>query len=274
MEAVAAIIVTHNSEAVIHECVDRLLLQTGVTLSIIIVDSGSLCSKYLDKYTDNVRVTLYRTSNIGFSAANNIGFTLCPLETKFVAFINPDLFVQPQTLEHAILRLQQMPQVACLTAKLLLYVIERNLPTGRIDSTGIFRKFYGRWYDRGLGQQDAGQYDHSAFLPAACGGFLVCRREALLEAALPEGGIFDPDFFLYKEDIELSLRLRKHGWGIFYDPRLVVYHCRGWSKKRADIAYSLREMSARNEIVLYQKHPSVYVVWAVFKWLLVRVFKI
>jgi GT2 family glycosyltransferase len=87
--------------------------------------------------------------------------------------------------------------------------------------------------------------------------------------ALP-GPVFDPDFFLYKEDIELSLRMRKAGWQLLYDPRLLAYHGRGWNKKRGEMAVKLRCMAAANEILLYKKHPSPYMLWAWMKYLLVR----
>ncbi|MCI5122334.1 MAG: hypothetical protein D3908_14330, partial [Candidatus Electrothrix sp. AUS4] len=86
--------------------------------------------------------------------------------------------------------------------------------------------------------------------------------------------VFDPDFFLYKEDIELSLRIRNLGRRIVYHPAIKVYHCRGWQKDRQNISYQQRLIAAKSEVLLYRKHPSVYILWALLKYGLVRWLKI
>jgi GT2 family glycosyltransferase len=75
---------------------------------------------------------------------------------------------------------------------------------------------------------------------------------------------------MYKEDIELGMRLRKLGFSIMYDSSLVAYHCRGWQATRKKMAPALRLHAARNEVLLYRKHPSPYMLWALGKYLLVR----
>ncbi|MCI5146265.1 MAG: hypothetical protein D3923_12225 [Candidatus Electrothrix sp. AR3] len=114
-------------------------------------------------------------------------------------------------------------------------------------------------------------------VPAVCGAFLFCRKTMLEQLALIQHNdsvVFDPDFFLYKEDIELCLRVRKSGWRITYLPEVVVYHCRGWQKKRQQIPHQLRLTAATSELLLYKKHPSPYIFWALAKYLLVRWLKV
>jgi GT2 family glycosyltransferase len=97
---------------------------------------------------------------------------------------------------------------------------------------------------------------------------MACRLEAL--PAVATGQVFDEDFFLYKEDIELSLRLRKNGWKLLYEPKVRAFHCRGWGGRRREVPLALRLAAARSEVLLYRKHPSPYMLWAVGKYLLVR----
>lgn len=107
--------------------------------------------------------------------------------------------------------------------------------------------------------------------------FLFCRQAVLAQLTLEQSdctAVFEPDFFLYKEDIELCLRIRKLGWRIVYHPEIKGYHCRGWQKNRQRIPYQQRLTAARSELILYKKHPSFYICWAVFKYLLVRWLKI
>ncbi len=267
MQEVSAIIVSHNSDRVLPRCLDALAQQTVVVREIIIVDCGSDDRNNLLFLGTREGFAIIETSNIGFSRANNLGMEFVSPQTDFVIFLNPDTFLAPDFVETALEICLKNPQAGMVSGKLGGYDLGQNKATGRLDSTGIFRKWYGRWFDRGQREQDRGQYETPALVPALCGALLFCRMTAL--QALP-GPVFDPDFFLYKEDIELSLRMRKAGWQLLYHPRLLAYHGRGWNKKRGTIPVGLRCMAAANEILLYKKHPSPYMIWAWLKYLLVR----
>lgn len=268
---VYVVIVTHNSSEVLDICLAHLEKQTVPIKAVAIVDSGSSDSRYLDNVVQLGETHTIKTENVGFSQANNIGFKqIVKGREGMVVFLNPDTFLPTEFLAQAITVLNENPDAAMVSGKLLGYDPKDVKPTGLIDSTGIFRHWYGRWYDRGHGQKDHGQYDLITSPPALCGALMCCRLQALLPF---QGEVFDPDFFLYKEDIELCLRLRATGWGLLYDPRLIAYHCRGWARNRRRVDYSLRLMAARNEVLLYRKHPGSMILWALLKLFLVRVFR-
>lgn len=270
---VAAIIVTHDSDPVLEKCLSTIHRQAALERAII-VDSGSSSIGYLQKLERQYPMVVSFEKNIGFARANNLGFEQCPQDVDYVAFVNPDAFLTDDVFQKAIQICAQQPGIGCLTGKLLKYDTERGCPTDIFDSTGIFRKWYGRWVDRGQGEIDAGQYRQAEELPAACGAFWFCRMKVLKEVLAESGYLFDPDFFMYKEDIDLSLRIRKLGWQIIYHPSITVYHCRGWQTKRSAMSYKARLLSAENEVLLYKKHPSVYMIWALLKYALVRFIRI
>lgn len=99
---------------------------------------------------------------------------------------------------------------------------------------------------------------------------MLCRKKALDEVLLQGGAIFDPSFYMYKEDIDLSLRLRRKGWSLMYVPSLVAYHCRGWKKERKDVPKAYRLLSARNEMRLYARSGSPYVIYSALKYAAVK----
>ncbi|AGF79019.1 putative glycosyltransferase [Desulfocapsa sulfexigens DSM 10523] len=268
---VAAIVVSHNSKATLERCIAALEAQDHCLESIILVDSGSSDKEYLDAFKRRKSVRLLLADNIGFSRANNLGYESLSPDADFVLFVNPDLFLPPDSIATALPLFEEKPLIAMLSGKLLGYDIEHDRPSGRIDSTGIQRKWYGRWFDRGQGQCDNGQYDEPEEMDALCGALLLCRNAAL--QSLP-GPVFDPVFFLYKEDIELSLRLRKLGWKLLYTPVLCAYHCRGWKGERQKMSYALRVTAVKSELLLYKKHPSPYVLFALLKYVLVTVFRL
>ena len=264
---VSIIIVTHNSQSFLPHCLEAIERQSVAPRQIIIVDSGSDDRSYLNEPSGRKNVTLLSLSNIGFAAANNRGLERLDAECAYVLFINPDTFLLPSVIEKSVQILETRPDAAILTGLLEGYDHGRRRSTGKVDSTGIFRTWYGRWHDRGQGEDIGRIHQRSEAVPAVCGAFMFCRFSALA-SELP--ALFDESFFLYKEDIELCLRLSGKGWKMLYTPEIKAYHCRGWNLERRLVPRSARIVSARNEIRLYQKHPSVYMIWAWLKYVLVR----
>ncbi len=267
---VAAIVVSHNSESTLERCLQDLTTQDYPLDSIVLVDSGSFDQAFISDLQDKYPIESLLSENIGFSRANNLAYERIQTDIDFVLFVNPDLFLPPGFVTEA-LRICDDPSIGILSGKLLGYDLKQDKPSGRLDSTGIMRKWYGRWYDRGQGEPDRKQYEDPESMPALCGALLFCRNKALQSFV---EAVFDPDFFLYKEDIELSLRMRKFGWKLLYHPLLIAYHCRGWQNDRSEMSYELRELAAKSELLLYKKHPSPYMIWAAFKYLLVKVFRL
>ena len=268
--APAVIIVTHNSQACLEQCLQSLAAQTEWVGPVMVVDSGSDDTTYLHRLQQHHPFELILQENIGFSQANNLGAQHLNGEADHILFLNPDCFLLPDTLATALQISRQTPEAAIVSGKLLGYDLIEKRASGRIDSTGIERKLYGRWVDRGQGEKDRGQYDSPEEMAALCGALLLCKKAALDSLGTE---VFDPDFFLYKEDIELSLRLRKKGWKLLYHPDIIAHHCRGWQGEREQMSFELRKTAARSEILLYRKHPSPYMLWALCKYLLVAVFR-
>lgn len=270
-QAVAAIIVTHNSVSCLEQCLQGLVDQSEKLTEIVVVDSGSDDISYLAPLREKYSFQLILKNNIGFSRANNEGVSALCGDHEYILFLNPDVFLPDTFIKSALIVSKNNPQAGVVSGRLLGYDIEENKANGRIDSTGVYRKIYGRWVDRGHGEIDKGQYNAPEEMSALCGALLFCRNDALHSLNAP---VFDPDFFLYKEDIELCIRLRKKGWKLLYHPDLIAYHCRGWQGERGSMSYFLRKTAIQSEMLLYRKHPSPYIAWVVFKYFLVTVLRI
>lgn len=284
MAAVHIIIVSHNSTEVLPRCLAAVSNQLRQAASCIVVDSGSdfpeahreICRR------SGVVTEFLAGENRGFAAANNRGFArLLGLpgllevnddREEFVLFLNPDAFLQKDNLEKICSLFARFPEAGAIGGTLLGYDQQQDRPSGLVDSTGIFRRWYGRWYDRGQGEKEQPRHGCEQ-VPALCGAMMACRLAALRQGA-ETGEVFDERFFLYKEDIELGFRLRHHGWQLYYCPELRAFHCRGWARQRRAMAYRLRLMAAENELRLYRKYPSPYILWAFLKYLLVRIVRV
>lgn len=275
----SVIIVTNNSEKHIHKALQCLNEQTVLAHQIIIVDTGSKDLSYLTEYhgIDSTQV-IVADPGIGFCRGNNIGMNYVSAESKYVFFLNPDAFLTPPFLEKAIQFMEQPANSSCgaLTGTTLGYDIAQDKATGKYDTTGVFRKWYGKWYDRAQGDiQEASLYQNEQTLPAICGAVYFCRKKALEDVKLRKNEVFDSTFYMYKEDIDLSLRLRKKGWNLKFLPDLVCYHCRGWNRNRKKMPRDLRIYSARNELKVQVKGGApIPILYSLLKYASVKILDI
>src|SRR5262249_49586188 len=76
------------------------------------------------------------------------------------------------------------------------------------------------WEARQLPHEHPKDYDPVTGETAWCSGACVLLRRAAFDAV----GGFDPAYFLYGEDVDLSWRLRAAGWRLRYVPRATVRH--------------------------------------------------
>ena len=271
--SIAAIIVSHNSQDVLPHCLAALARQSQPPTVISIADSGSTDGGYLRELAAVYPIKLAFAGNIGFARANNLAVREVPANTEMVVFLNPDTILPPDYLAKALAILRARPEAAVVAGILEGYDFtsgnaggNATNANGRYDSTGVFRAWYGRWYDRDQGRLLTEVKRPATLVPALCGALLCCRWQAL-RPFWPD--IFAPEFFLYKEDIELCLRLRLAGLKILFTPELHAYHGRGW-QKRAAMPRALRLAAAKSEILLYRRHPSPYMLFALVKYALVR----
>lgn len=95
-----------------------------------------------------------------------------------------------------------------------------------VNSAGgaLFAGWFGG--DRGFLEPDIGQYEEPADVFSWCGGATLLRADYLREV-----GLFDPTYFLYYEDFDLSWRGRSAGWTYRYQPSATVFHEHAYSSK-------------------------------------------
>ena len=258
--SVAAVLVTYDGGTRIERAVDALLAGTRPPDRTIVVDNASQDPETLaalDRLEARVEVVRLPT-NTGFCAANNLGVrTAADAGVDVVLLCNPDAYATPGFLAAAVDHLVAHPGVGAV-GPVLLGADAGGRPDGRIDSAGIAQTWYGRFVDVGQGRPAAELARHLGpadaegarrDVVALCAAAVVVRVRALRDL---EGGPapFDERFFMYKEDVDLGLRLRRAGWASVLRPDLVVHHERGrpgrvGARRRADRAAKRR--SLRNE---------------------------
>lgn len=197
---------------------------------LVVVDNGSAdaTAERLGKRFPDVRLVALR-ANQG-AAARNAGVR--STDTPYVAFCDDDTFWAPGSLARAVEIMDQFPQVAVLSARVLVGAEQREDPTSSAMARSPFPS-------EGLpGRAVLG------FLAGAC----VFRRSAFLEV-----GGYEPKFFIGAEEALMTLDLVSRGWSVVYAPQLRVHHL----PSRQRNSEARRRLLARNALwVAWLRRPA------------------
>ena len=167
---------------------------------------------------------LPQRGNVGFGRANNAA--LPHLYSRYHLIMNPDVTFDPGLLGRMISYMEAHPNIAVLTPRVLNEDgSDQFLPKKRISVhyllSGLFERFGGvfrRWRDEfTLADMDIA---HPIPVEFATGCFLLIRTDIFRQL-----NGFDPRFFLYQEDSDLSRRILEQKLGtIIYHPEMKVTH--------------------------------------------------
>ena len=112
-EEVSVIIVNYNAGEMLTKCVANVL-NSSVPVRVYISDNASSDNSLdllLNNYPNDPRLIIHRNSkNLGFSAGNNCVFPM--IKTPYILFLNPDCFIDPNTIEHLTANLDSIPEAA------------------------------------------------------------------------------------------------------------------------------------------------------------------
>ncbi|MBD3331118.1 glycosyltransferase [Candidatus Peregrinibacteria bacterium] len=231
---IAIIIIHYNTPGYLKTCSDAILKQSYKNFEIHFIDNNSPSKEGLELMKKNYghlpQINIIpNKKNIGYAAAANQGIALA-IERKepadYVVITNPDIIYSPTYFEKIIKRIEKKPKIAGITGKVYKYDFENKKPTKIIDTVGLFAYKNRRIIDDGQGLTDKGQFDKEREVFGISGACPLYRREALEDAKIM-GEYMDEDFFMYKEDVDLSWRFLLLGWKNLYFPKAVAFHGRG-----------------------------------------------
>jgi len=202
-----------------------------------------------------IRLTIGE-KNLGFTAHNEMWRQH---EAEFVFILNDDIELKPDYFEKCLARLQSDPNCASVTG--LLYREGGEL----VDTAGLEYGCLGKVSDRWAGKNHSQILKNIGIDGGVFGVSCVAAlfRRAAVEAVSPEKLPFDPSFFMYKEDVDLAIRLRRHGFTSWFEPLAVGIHLRGVKQTRGWLArmrderrrpLALRKQMYVNQWAIYFYH--------------------
>jgi GT2 family glycosyltransferase len=242
---VSVVVLAYNGERTIAEALSSVFNQTYGNIEVIVVDNASedRTLEVVQQFGEvrppeevrppNIKI-IRNNKNIGF-AGHNVGIENS--KGEYVLCMNQDVILDRNFITEAVKVFEQDEKIGAIQPKMK----NKNDRT-KIDSTGIVIFKSRRMVDRGQGEEDEGQYSKieevfgnngaAAFFRKACledVKIQVSSSKFSAKGGSASGGqvssfeYYDPDFFLYKEDVDLSWRIRLYGWKIMYCPKAIVY---------------------------------------------------
>ena len=235
---VSVVVVNYNGRHLLEDCFRSLTQQTYGNYEIILVDNGSKddSTSFVKEHYPKVNI-VQLSSNTGFAGGTNAGIK--EAKGEYILTLNNDTCVFSDFIEKLIQPMLQGPAVGMCSSKMIS-------PDKKINSTGICLSRSGAAWDRGGFEQDTGQYDHEEEVFGPCAGAALYRK-----TMLDEIGIFDEDFFLFMEDVDLAFRARLAGWKCIYTHEARVIHKHGGTA------------SAGSDIAIYYGNRNI--LWYVVK---------
>lgn len=254
MATLSVIIVSYNVAQLLRACLRSVFASRGVDLEVWVVDN---CSS--DGSADMVRQEfpearlLESACNGGYAYANNLA--LRQAGGDYLLLLNPDTELPPDALAEMVVFMEARPEVGMVGPKLeredgsLDLACRRSFPSPAISfyrMVGLSQRFpksrrFGRY---NLTYLDP---DQEAEVDSVVGAFMMVRR-----AAVEQVGLLDETFFLYGEDLDWAMRIKRAGWKVMYNPRVTVLH-RKASSSAGDIHRATSEFYRSMEI-FYRKH--------------------
>jgi hypothetical protein len=205
-------VVNWNGKELLQDCLGALERQTYRCFSVILVDNGSNDGsvEFVNSHYPDVK-TIPLPDNIGFSAANNMAIKT--VDTRYVALLNNDAVPHPSWLKELVTTLEAHPRVGFAASKMLFHD-RRHV----IDRAGDGYTDAGVALLRGR-DTTADGFNRCEPVFGACAGAALYRT-----CMFDDVGLFDEDFFLLYEDVDLSFRAQLRGHQCLYVPDAIVYH--------------------------------------------------
>lgn len=216
------IIVSYNVRQLLLDCI-RSVVDTleGISYEIIVVDNGSSdgsAEAVGEGAFPGVQV-IANKKNVGFAQANNQGYGVS--RGNFLLLLNPDTVVKPGAIRDTLEFHKKTPDAGITACRLLNSdgTLQKSICVFPAPGDHILKAFF---LDRLVypAYRRETYYREKPFTIDYCSGaFLMVRREAVNKMPL-----LNPEYFMYSEEKDLSLRLKKKGWNTYFVPYGEVIH--------------------------------------------------
>ena len=210
------ITINYNGQKDTCELIESLPLEDK-SIEVIVVDNASAQDEATIIKEQYPQVKVIRSKkNLGFAGGNNLGIKAA--KGKYLFFLNNDTLLKPQTsdIRSLISRLETSPKIGMVCPKIRFTWGNQLIQfAGYTPLTPITMRNKAI----GCGEVDHGQFDTPHLTPYAHGAAMMIKREVIEKA-----GLLPECYFLYYEELDWSMMIRRVGYDIWYEPACTVFH--------------------------------------------------
>lgn len=220
------IIVSWNVREYLLKCIASVKEHIGaIAHEIIVVDNNSSdgsADAVGQRYND---IVLIRNSeNEGFARANNLGYEKSSGE--YILLLNPDTEIKKGSIDLTLDALKKEPRAGVAGCRIVGSdgKLQKSIhPYSTIGRNIVWSLFIDRLFFPE--HQMKHYYKTMPFkVDSIAGAFMLIKREAI-----GNGPLLNPDYFMYAEEKDLSLRLCRAGWSTLFVPTVEILHYGGIS---------------------------------------------
>lgn len=190
------------------------------------------------------------SNNPGFAYANNQALKKC--SSEMVLLLNADTVVKPGSIETMVEYIENNPKVGIVGARLLNP--DGSLQVSAYPEPTLTREFWRLfhldklWY-YGTYPMDNWNHNEPRKVDVLKGACMLIRMEALEDV-----GMFDEDYFIYSEEVDLCARMQDSGWSLYWLPTAKITHIGGQSTQQ--VAEEMFLQLYQGKIQYFRKHNS------------------
>src|SRR6185436_1518694 len=226
------IIVNYNSKSLVGQCIASVQkAMNNIQSEIIVIDNNSTdgSKEYLPAKFPGIKF-IFNNENLGFAKACNQGFKVS--SGKYILFLNPDTILPETSLNDCISFFESYPDAGAIGVRMtdiqnrFLKESKRGMPTPSASFYKLFglsaifpgSKTFSKYYEGHLPEKE------NSPVEVLSGAFMMVKREVFEKL-----NGFDERFFMYGEDIDLSVRIIQAGYKNYYLGAVNVTHLKGGS---------------------------------------------
>ncbi|MFM1962343.1 MAG: hypothetical protein RLZZ172_1188 [Bacteroidota bacterium] len=253
MKKLAIIIINWNSLELTSETLQALQHCSFRDFDVILVDNGSSDgSGEILRQRFQETIHLASPVNIGFTGGNNLGMQYAlDKGYPYIMLLNNDVDVNTDFLEPLISRMDADPQIGAIQP-LIMFHHNRELVW---NAGGKYMNWIGVSKTLTIPPEST-SFRQTDWITGCA--FMI-KAEVLREV-----GLLEEKYFIYHEDVDLSLRIRTAGYSLYIEPDSVIYHIAGMSQKTKTkgkegfVSPKVHYLNARNRIWTIRKYTKPF----------------
>jgi len=261
---VYAVVLAWNHIDVTLECLESLSMSTYPNLRIVVVDNGSNDNTSVEAVRHYSNIEVVRIiDNVGIARGYNQGINFA-LEhnADYVIALNNDTIVAPEMITELVKAIQSHPKAGIVSPKIYHFYGDKT----RLWCAGAkWQRFPPCIKLIGSNASDSVRFCQEFKLSYVTSCCILISRDALEKV-----GLFDPAYYFYYDDWDLSERYLASGYEIWFIPTAHIWHKVSVSTLKTEKPKKWWFVMGRSSVRFYLLYKSklifmLYVIWFVFR---------